>query len=207
LLDLPITKEPKYWIWSTTPQSWGVVQEKSIWASRREKINEKIHHNDKVIFYVTGTGEFQGIYEFSDEWYDAPSTIWRDNADQEVLKEIKLKLVAAGNVKVYDIASSLDLFPKTDDKKLINLRLQGGGGYPSNKGKPISQKDYLTILNLMSSDHLTMSSSESSRASKECVQSILWRKLTNTDFDAINAQSNEDSSSGGGARHIALGTN
>jgi len=140
------------------PISWKVVQEKSIWASGREKIVEKIHPNDKVIFYVNGTGEFQGIYEFSGEWYDTPSTVWRETADQDVLKEIKLKPIVVGNVKVYDIANSLEVFPNTDDKKLINIILQGGGGYPSNKGKPISKKDYLTIFNSMSVDPSTMSS-------------------------------------------------
>lgn len=204
---ISVTKPINYWIWSTTPESWKVVKEKNIWASRREKINEKIHSNDIVIFYVTGTGEFQGIYKFSGVWYDVPSTIWRETADQDVLKEIKLEPIAIGNIKVYDVAKSLDFFPNTDDKKLINIILQGGGGYPSNKGKPISKKDYLTILNSMLSETSIMSSETlTQNSSKELLSSILWKKLTETDFNAINGQSNQ-TQSGGGARHIALGTN
>ena len=58
--------------------------------------------------------------------------------------QIKIKPVILGDVIVYDIAEKLDVF-SSPDKRLINLVLKGGSGYPSNGGKPISDEDYTKI--------------------------------------------------------------
>ena len=102
-----------------------------------------------MVFYVIESGKFQGIFEFDGEWYSAPSPIWDDEmADVIYQSQIKIKPVMLGNVTVYDIAEKLDVFP-SPDKRLINLVLKGGSGYPSNSGKPISTEDYELIVKAM----------------------------------------------------------
>lgn len=149
-----ITQTFKSWIWSVTPENWEIVKSKKIWASRiPENIRTRVRPPDKVIFYVQGTGQFQGIYEFDGEWYDAKEPVWTDETNSVIYpSQIKLKPVKLGNINVYDIASKLKLFPHPEDKRIVNLVLKGGAGYPSNNGKPIPYEDYLTILRLMSTE-------------------------------------------------------
>ena len=62
--------------------------------------------------------------------------------------QIKVKPLVLGHVNVYGIAPKLQVFPSSD-KRLINLVLKGGSGYPSNGGKPISSEDYELIVKAM----------------------------------------------------------
>ena len=147
-LDLP---KSNHWIWSVTPENWEILKEKNIWASKiGQNIRDRVRPGDKVIFYVHGTNEFQGIFEFVGEWYDAPKPVWSDETDSIIHQsQIKLNLIKIGSVKVYDGAHELKMFSNPDDKRLINLVLKGGGGYPSNNGKPIVYQDYKKLLELM----------------------------------------------------------
>lgn len=139
------------WIWSVDPNNWKILNEKNIWASKiPQKIREKVRPGDKVIFYVIGTNQFKGIFEFSGEWYDAIEPVWADETDSIIyLSQIKIKPLKLGAVKIYDFAHELEMFPTPDDIRSINLVLKGGSGYPSNNGKPISYDDYRKIFDLM----------------------------------------------------------
>ena len=143
--------KPNYWIWSVTPENWEIIKEKNIWASRiGQKIRDKIRPGDKVIFYVQRTHEFQGIFKFIGEWYDAPEPVWSDETDSVIYQsQIKLLPIILGNVNVYESAPQLKMFPNPNDKRRINLVLKGGGGYSSNNGKPIVYQDYKRLLELM----------------------------------------------------------
>jgi len=155
VVDIGIPKSiqtiPSNWIWSVTLENWAIVKEKNIWASKiGEKIREKIFPGDKVIFYVLGTGQFKGIFEFDGDWYDAPEPVWHDESDSVIyLSQVHLLPLAFGDVVVYDIASELSIFEKPEDKRLVNLVLKGAGGYPSNNGKPIPIDDYNKIYEKM----------------------------------------------------------
>lgn len=153
-IDLNASKTNN-WIWSVTPENWEIVKEKNIWASKiGHNIRDRVRPGDKVIFYVQGTNEFQGIFEFVGEWYDAPEPVWSDETDSVIYhSQIKLKPIKIGSVKVYDSAPELKMFSNPDDKRLINLVLKGGGGYPSNNGKPILYQDYQRLLELMSNSN------------------------------------------------------
>jgi len=143
------------WIWSVDPKNWTIVKNKNIWASKiTQKIRDRVRPGDKVIFYVTGKKEFQGIFEFFEEWYDAKEPVWDDETDSILYSsQIKLKPLKIGSVKVYDVASKLQMFSNPDDKRLVNLVLKGGGGYPSNNGKPILYEDYKILYELMSNNN------------------------------------------------------
>ena len=143
------------WIWSVDPKNWTIVKNKNIWASKiTQKIRDRVRPGDKVIFYVIGKKEFQGIFEFFEEWYDAKEPVWDDETDSILYpSQIKLKPLKIGSVKVYDVASKLQMFSNPDDKRLVNLVLKGGGGYPSNNGKPILYEDYKILYELMSNNN------------------------------------------------------
>jgi len=142
------------WIWSVTAENWGIVKTRKIWASKiPENIRTRVRPGDKVIFYVLGTGEFQGIYEFDGEWYDAKEPIWADETRTVIYRsQIKLKPIKLGHVNIYRIAPKLKFIPRPEERRIVNLALKGGAGYPSNNGKPISYEDYLTILTAMSTE-------------------------------------------------------
>ena len=140
------------WIWSVTPENWEILKRENIWASKIpiEKISGRIHPGDKVVFYVIGSKGFQGIFEFVDNWYDAASPVWSDEKDQVIYQsQIKIKPLKLGNIRVYDVAPKLSFFQDPYDKRLINLVLKGGSGYPSNSGKAIPEEDFSIITNLM----------------------------------------------------------
>ena len=142
-----------YWVWSVTHENWEIVKQKNIWASKiGQKIRDKIVSGDKVIFYVLGTGQFKGIFEFDGKWYDATKPVWTDESNSVIyISQIHLIPLVFGDVIVYDIASELSIFENPDDKRLVNLVLKGAGGYPSNNGKPIPIDDYRKIYQKMES--------------------------------------------------------
>ena len=145
------TVESKIWIYSVDPENWKVVKNHNIWASSVsiEKIGERIHQNDYVIFFVTGTKKFKGIFKFSSDWYTAKSVIWPDETDEvRYLSQIKLEPVAIRDVDLWDVAKKLGYFPEPENKRDSSLKLQGKGGYPSNK-ESLSRKDLEVLLNEM----------------------------------------------------------
>jgi len=141
------TRTPLNWIWSSTPESWEILKKKKIWASKiPQKIRERVRPGDRVVFYVIGTGQFKGIFEFLSEWYDAPEPVWEDEKDAvKYHSQIKLHQIKIGSINVYDIAPKLSIFPNYEDKRSVNLVLKGAGGYPSNTGKPIPEDDFKKI--------------------------------------------------------------
>jgi len=103
------------WIWAVTQENWEIVKQKNIWASKiSEKIRDKVVSGDKVIFYVLGTGQFKGIFEFDGNWYDATKPVWADESDSVIyISQIHLIPLVFGDVIVYDIASELSIFEKS----------------------------------------------------------------------------------------------
>ena len=149
----PISSNSKNWIYSVDPENWEIVKTHHIWASSVpiEKIRERINQNDNVIFFVTGTKKFQGIFKFSSDWYTAKSVVWPDETNEvRYLSQIKLEPILLGDLNLWDIAKNLEYFPDPENKRDSSLKLQGRGGYPSNK-ESLSRKDFETICSHMRS--------------------------------------------------------
>ncbi len=144
------------WIWAVDKDNWEIAKEKKIWASKAgANIRQRIKSNDKAIFYVIGTNAFQGIFEFTGDWYDAPAPVWADEKDSIIYQsQIRIKPIKIGHLDIYDTASKLKLFASARDKRDISLLLKGAHGHPSNNSKPIPYEDYLTISNAMGSQEL-----------------------------------------------------
>lgn len=144
--DFETEEEFNCWVWATDENSWKIIKNKNIWASRRAGISDQIHSKDKVIFYVKKTNEFKGIYEFVGEWYDSDNTAWVESWDKVARKEIKLKHITFGNVNFHDLVGIAEFLPSNLSKATEAIPLQASGGYPSNNNKPISYNDYQLIL-------------------------------------------------------------
>lgn len=144
--DFETEEEFNCWVWATDENSWEIIKNKNIWASRRAGISDQIHSKDKVIFYVKKTNEFKGIYEFVGEWYDSDNIAWAESWDKVARKEIKLKHITFGNVNFHDLVGIAEFLPSNESKATEAIPLQASGGYPSNSNKPISYNDYQLIL-------------------------------------------------------------
>ena len=147
----PISSDSQFWIYSVDPDNWQIVKTHHIWATSIpiEKISERIKQNDYVIFFVTGTRKFQGIFKFSSDWYTAKNVVWPDETNEiRYLSQIKLEPVLLGDLNLWDIADKLEYFPDPENKRDSSLKLQGKGGYPSNK-ESLSRKDFEILCSHM----------------------------------------------------------
>ena len=186
------------WIWSVTPENWKIVQQKHIWASKiGQNIRERIRPNDKVVFYVIGTNEFQGIFELVGDWYDATEPVWADEMNSVIYQsQTKLTPVKFGKINVYDIAPKMQIFSGLDDNRLINHVLNGGGGYPSNNGKPIPYDDYQLIYNAIGIDELKEKFSKKLEEGLEELKIIMHEEVQTFEDVALPVPTTEEIESG-----------
>ncbi len=138
------------WIWSVTPENWEILKSQNVWGSRigKERIGDRIKPGDQVAFYVIGTSNFKGIFEFVGNWYDSPGKTWDDDLRPDGslihVSQIQIKPIQLGSVKIHNLHEKLELFiGKSQNNR--NLVLQGGSGYPSNNSKPLSEDDFTMI--------------------------------------------------------------
>jgi len=78
------------WLWSVTEKNWQTLLKKNLWASwNNHKIRKLIKFGDKVVFYVKGTLQIQGIFTFSSDWYDSKKPIWDDEVNSIISMQEK----------------------------------------------------------------------------------------------------------------------
>ena len=127
------------WVWAVNEENWPMVKEKKIWAVDSVGKAEKIRKGDRMIFYVTGTNYFQGIYQISSEWAN-PSLNWPDG--RETVLEVRLSEIGVG----YAHISKLKDLDFVKNHKNIGLALKASFYGPSNSSDPISENDCEKIL-------------------------------------------------------------
>tara|TARA_B100000686_G_scaffold40259_1_gene41628 strand:- start:591 stop:2753 length:2163 start_codon:yes stop_codon:yes gene_type:complete len=144
----------KYWIWSVTEENWDKVVQKKVWGSKAdvENIEKYVQKGDKIIFYVKGTNQFKGIMKLSSDWQDDSRNLrWTDEIqEQEVIYNsfVELKQVVLGVADI-DLLENLEIF-KEKPREQRGLVLKGtGGGYPANNCRPIPDRDYEEIKQLL----------------------------------------------------------
>ena len=136
----------RYWVWPVRKENWETVKKDRVWASRTEHATYIIKDGDEIIFYLKGAGIFCGIFKVKGEWYVNDQLRWPDGRREGKKKyryEIRLQDVITGAVDVKEIKDRLD-FLRRVPKWQLGLRASPIG--PANGGKPISEKDYKTIL-------------------------------------------------------------
>ena len=132
------------WIWPVTPEHWPTVKSEKTWAVSVKGKGKHIHKGDKIIFYVNRTMHFHGIYEVKNDWHESTGT-WPDT-EFNAVSEVDLMELQLGFANVSKLAPSLNFIEKKD-RSLIGLYLRGTPHGPANAGKPISEDDYVLILN------------------------------------------------------------
>lgn len=147
----------KVWLWSVTKENWEILKNKQVWASKNTgKIKTIIHPNDKIIFYVKGTKEIQGIFIIKSKWYNVNTPTWyKEKKSTRYPSQIKIKPEIISRVRLDTVIDKLKIF-KTKLQKSGKLSWDQSmvlkprsGGYPSNNGEPIPHQDYLTIRKIM----------------------------------------------------------
>lgn len=127
------------WVWAVNEENWPMVKENKIWAVDSERKAEKIKKGDKIVFYVTGTSYFRGIFQVSSDW-TAPSLNWPDG--RQTVLEVKLTEEVLGFAHLSKL-KDLD-FVKNHES--IGMALKASSYGPSNSSKPIPENDYGKIL-------------------------------------------------------------
>lgn len=134
------------WLWLVTEKNCQTLLKKNLWASwNNHKIRKLIKFGDKVVFYVKGTLQIQGIFTFSSDWYDSKKPIWDDEVNEiKYPLQIKIKPIKTGTVDIRKLIPKLRLFqsvPLSKSGKLERahslILKPGSRGFPSNSTKPL----------------------------------------------------------------------
>lgn len=138
-----------YWVWSVTPENWEIVIDKNIWAVSNELKTKKISKGDFIIFYVKGSGTFQGSFKVITDWYRSTELIWPDEIQENEKKypfQCGLEQLSRGD-SVFNELIPLLSFVK--NKTIPQLALRGTVSGPSNNGQSITESDYSIIISKM----------------------------------------------------------
>lgn len=129
----------KIWIWPVSEKNWSTVKAKKVWAT---KTNVSAQKGDKIVFYVTKSKYFQGVYIIASDWGPAV-TQWPDTNSSELTGEVRVKEVQLGFADVDKFLQKLNA-PDGDRSQYSILRghLRGTANY----GKDIPEKIYQLIL-------------------------------------------------------------
>ncbi|MBT5842729.1 MAG: EVE domain-containing protein [Thaumarchaeota archaeon] len=141
-----------FWIWSTNPKNWEIINQKHVWGSRipPDRISNRVKEGDLVAFYVIGTNSFKGVFEFASDWFDSPGETWADdlepNGKLRYVSQIKLLPLTIGLAELGKLYEKMNFF-KDKPTNIRNLILQGNNGYPSNNSKSLIESDFEEIIN------------------------------------------------------------
>lgn len=134
------TEKEKIWIWSVDPINWDTVRTDKVWGVDVIKKSEKVKKGDIIIFYVTGSNYFQGIYKTVSDWHGS-SRAWPDGRRIEL--EIDLEEIETGYASTKKLAEALEF---VTNPSRIGTVLMGVSYGPANFGRSISSEDYQLIL-------------------------------------------------------------
>ncbi len=132
------------WIKTFKIINWPIIEKDLTFTDHLNKKNhKKFKKGDKIIFFISDTDNFGGVFEATSDWYES-EYVWPDKSSTDL--RINLKLVQLG------FASFPKLFPKLEfcsDKKFEKWGqlVQNSGGRFANWTMPISDEDVLLITN------------------------------------------------------------
>lgn len=151
--ELPQPPEPdtttksKFWIWSTSLDSYKIMRTAGVWASKAplHKISARINPGDRVAFYVPERKRFACLYQFVGAWHKSTRHMWPAEltSNKKIhASQIGLRLVKDG-VAHLDSVTNLEIFKNKDNR---GLALRSSNGYPANNGKPVPVSDMNAIV-------------------------------------------------------------
>lgn len=138
----------KYWLWSVTEENWPNVKKYNSWGIGKKKNIAKSNVGDYIVFYVKGTGSFQGIYEIISDWKNYGSNL--SDVDNNLLYDkfpirCKIKMIVDGDAVFNELLPKLDCTKRTPNTPQFTLMNSSTGA--ANWGQPLSQHDYELIYN------------------------------------------------------------
>jgi predicted RNA-binding protein len=119
------------------------MNEHDIWAAKRESVARSVETGDFGAFYVKGTQEFRGAYQFIGDWYPATRPIWEEEVESGAIEypdQIKIGPVALGRANAMALAKQLTFIR---NKKTWFVYLMGS---PANLRRPITKDDFESIV-------------------------------------------------------------
>jgi predicted RNA-binding protein len=144
---------PSNWIASITPENWEILKRLNVWGL--QAMTQRIVVGDRIVFYVTRTQPpaFMGIYEIKGKWRKTTGPVW---ADEQAVGEViytyrtEIKPVKTGTAHVKEIRDKLDFISNKNNYQVFLI------GSPANMRRPISDKDFETILSTLSEKKTTI---------------------------------------------------
>ncbi len=147
-----------YWLWTVDQENWPHVKRLKVWGVQKQRKTKEKNVGDYIIFYVKGTGYFQGIFKIISEWKDLEN----DLSDVEYLEQFQkfpfrcqLEEICFGFVNFKNIIHSLDC--RKNVASMPNFILQNTSWGSANVGKPLSDHDFELIKKEMLSNPLSKS--------------------------------------------------
>lgn len=144
----------QYWLWSAFEESWEVVRNRQVWATRDSRVCDMIKKGDVFIFYVKGTLCFKGIFKVVSDWYETKELVWDEEIRQNKKRapyQIDIQPILLGEANYKDLASKLKFIEK---KHNPHGYLMGTRGGPANYRKPLEESDYRLIFEEMQKNPL-----------------------------------------------------
>ncbi len=138
----------KYWLWSVTEENWPNVKKYKSWGVGKKKNITTSNVGDHIVFYVKGTGSFQGIYEITSAWKDYESDLSDVGQDLLYAKfpvRCSIKKIVEGDAVFNELLPKLDCTKRTPNTPQFTLMNNPSGA--ANWGQPLSQHDYDLIYN------------------------------------------------------------
>lgn len=144
------------WLWSVTEENWPNVKKYAVWGVETFRKTKHAKKGDYIIFYVKGSGSFQGIYEIISEWNDKESSL--SDVSGEILYEkyryrCNLKKILEGDAVFNELISQLECTKNRSQS--VNFVLMNNNYGPANWARPLSQNDYDIIYNSMNEELLS----------------------------------------------------
>ncbi len=70
------------WLWTTNQDNWGVAKKRKVWAAKWPEFKSLVTVNDRILFYVSKTNEFQGIATVTSPVSETQELIWTDEISE-----------------------------------------------------------------------------------------------------------------------------
>ncbi len=136
----------RIWIRSVNPLYWNYVKKYNCWKVKGKNKTIKIRKGDYIIFYVTSTRSFYGIFEVTSDWHAPMKFDWpgEENHQDRFDYQIELKPRFKGRVRYNDL-STLNFL----NKNTPGICLQSNPTGVSNFGRPITESDFNLIKTKM----------------------------------------------------------
>ncbi len=140
----------KNWLYPVTAENWNVVKAKNKWGTAHEKRTKRVSRGDRIVFYVKGSGLFQGIYKVISDWYKSDEPLWEDELREgKIIYPYRLDLEPelTGNAVLNELIPRLGFIR---NKSMPSIYLQGHVSGPANHSQPIMDSDIQIIKDQMS---------------------------------------------------------